>query len=271
MAPDRGLSRRPALRAALAAALLCVGLCGGVLLHLLDRYQETVRPELVSKLAAVGRSVADQVGLTLEVGVPFEAIRGMDAFLAAMAAPNPEIAYVMVADAGGRVLYRRGGGAEQVAPAAARQLDDSRDGMLDVAVPLRADGQLRGSVHVGLGEALLVPWREMVLAAVVAVLGGGAAAWLVLAAHTRRVSRPLARLAAALADPVAVAGRGAGHEHGEMAALVLALDRRRAALEAGRAEALLELEEIALAQPEVDSRRAVRAIAETVAADRGPA
>lgn len=257
MTPDR----RAAIRAALAAALLFVALCGVIGGYLVERHQSVLRPELVSKLAAVGRSVADQVALTIDVGVPFDAIRGMDEFLGAMAEPNPEIAYVVVADGDGRVLYGLGGGPERVPPPPDRQTARRGDGMLDVAVPFRVDGQVRGSVHVGLAEGNWIPWRALTIGTAVSLAAGALAAWLVLTAHGRRVTRPLARLRTILADPQTA--QLSGHRViGEMAALTQAVWRLQAGLHAHHAEALLELEEIALAQPEAEGRRRVRAILE---------
>lgn len=261
MEPDN----RAGPRAALAAMVLAVVLCCGLLAHLLVRHHATLRPELVSKLAAVGRLVADQVGLTLDVGVPFDAIRGMDDYLAAMAGPNPEIAYVAVAETDGTVLYRHGAAPARVAAAVSAQLETSGGGLLDVAVPLWVDGTVRGSVHVGLGEGELTAWRSVALAGLVALAAGGLSGGLVLAAARRRIDRPLVRLTAMLAAPSAPHGVAHGRERGEMLALALAVDGLCGGLAAHRADALLELEEIALAQPELEGRRAVRAIAERVA------
>ncbi len=236
-------------RLILAAALLVLVAAAIVSAVLVWRIEDAVRPDVGAKLEAVGRTIAGQVGLAVGYGIPFDAIPGMDAFLTAMIRDIPEINGARVVTTEGTALYAIG------APA---------DGAV-VAVPVVVDGTPVGAVMLGLAAghdaADTAGLRTLLIAvavgaAVLVAAGMGLAAWFGL-------FRPLARLRASL-DGMA-AGNFAVEPPEDAAAEIGALarqaERLRLGVERRHADFRVEVDEIALAQPDATRRAAIEALA----------
>ncbi|MEO0035309.1 MAG: hypothetical protein RLZZ501_1332 [Pseudomonadota bacterium] len=234
---------KPPIRASLAVLALLLALLSALLLW---RHDQLQRVEQEALLRAVAGAVADQVGQALDYGIPFPALRGMEPFLDAVLAANPELAAIGVAAADGATRFARG------AP---------DGGGLAVAVPIATGRGEAGGVRVSAARAL--PGGTLAPTLGLIDLLTLAAAWAGLRhAGRRRVARPLAALEAGLA----AIGRGdfsappPERGQGEIAGL----EQAAAALAArvkGRAVAFRqEIEERTVAQPDAAARAAIAAL-----------
>ncbi|MGC2854644.1 HAMP domain-containing protein [Novispirillum sp. DQ9] len=238
----------PLKRLIIAAALLVALAAGLVAALALGRVEEAVRPDVSAKLEGVGRTIAGQIGLALDYGIPFSAIPRMEEFLAAMTREVPEIARVRVTDAGGATLYALG---------------PQTDGPA-VTLPVSHKGAPAGAVILGIapgddaaGTGALFG-RLGALVAAGAVAGGAllaAAGWWWGARPLGRLRGGLDRLAGGTVDIEFPENAPA-----EIGALARAAERLRAAVERRHDDFAVEMEEIALAQPDAGRRQAVEAL-----------
>ena len=109
-----GLARWPGgLRAqltALAALALCLGLLWlGWGAHRAG--QALIQPVQLAKAAAIARSSASLVEHALAVGIPLDALVGLDTHTSALRRDNPEVADLALLATDGRALHRRSAGA----------------------------------------------------------------------------------------------------------------------------------------------------------------
>jgi MFS family permease len=74
-----------------------------------ERAQALLEPELESKAATVADSTAALIGRALDVGIPFDRIEGLNAYLGRILDNNPDLATIVVRDASGRAVYGAGG------------------------------------------------------------------------------------------------------------------------------------------------------------------
>ena len=80
---------------------------GALSLYALRGFEDELAPQLHRKAEVVGRSVAAQIEEAVQLGIPFDQLVGMDAFLGDIIADNGDILYLAVLDQRGRVLYAR--------------------------------------------------------------------------------------------------------------------------------------------------------------------
>ncbi|MFA7430891.1 MAG: hypothetical protein WCZ23_12095 [Rhodospirillaceae bacterium] len=232
----------PFRRLILAAALLVLLASGAVGAVLAWRIEDAVHPEVTAKLEAIGRTIAGQVGLALDYGIPFEAIPRMDDFLAAMTRDTPEIARVRVVTSEGVALYAVGAGAEGAV----------------VSLPIPTLDGPAGTVELGLAAGVDAADTAGLLTRLIALaLGGAVVAGAGMAAVAwSRVIRPLVRLRDSL-DGMA-GGDFAVEPPEDAAAEIGAVARQAERLRAGvarrHADFKVEVDEIALAQPDADRR-----------------
>lgn len=231
------------------AALLVLVAAAVVSAVLVWRVEDAVRPDVGAKLEAVGRTIAGQVGLAVGYGIPFDAIPGMDAFLTAMTRDIPEINGVRVIDTGGAPLYAIG------APA---------DGPV-IAVPVVVEGAPVGAVVLGLAAGHDAADTAGLLALLGAVAVGAAllgAVGMALAAGFWLV-RPLVCLKASLDGMAAgdFAVEPPENAVAEIGALARQAERLRLGVERRHADFRVEVDEIALAQPDATRRAAIEALA----------
>lgn len=229
MTPDRRL-----IGSVVALAVLLLTLAVGFVSHAALRSFETeLKPELEREATIVGSIGAQTLQRALDLGVPFDGLSGLDEYLTNLLATQPGLAYVLLTDAGGRVVARAGeaqaefrglppGSAPPDRGAVTRLLGRS----YDAAQPLLASGRLVGWVHVGIARARLdtalgdMRWDVLIVLLVVLL----ATAEFLRFALSRTVSAPIAmvlRLQARLgagdwtirapADIGAEAGRVARH------------------------------------------------------------
>ncbi|MGF1703193.1 MFS transporter [Photobacterium makurazakiensis] len=76
-------------------------------LYTLAEFNFSVKPELLKKANVIAQIVHDDVDLAVNVGVPFEQIRGMDTYLEDVLSKYPELTFVAVTK-GDNVLYQAG-------------------------------------------------------------------------------------------------------------------------------------------------------------------
>ena len=153
---------------------------GALSLYALRGFEDELAPQLHRKAEVVGRSVAAQIEEAVQLGIPFDQLVGMDAFLGDIIADNGDILYLAVLDQRGRVLYARdlpkdiadtlgsppadNGGTdrspERIEHAAA----------FDTGLPLVGGGRVVGSLHVGVDKAFVRGQLDDILQDVLTVL-----------------------------------------------------------------------------------------------------
>jgi len=255
--------RLSGFRTAWLASALLTAACLGLVVSLMWRHEAALRPEAVSKLAAIGRSIADQVGLAVEYGIPLEAIKGMDDFLKTMAAPNKEIVYVAITDAAGARLYLYGNAGSAAFAAAPGAMTVTAAGAIDVALPILANHAVTGAIHLGMEESH--PIALLYVLGLAATMAGATVLTfvLVLTFNRRHIDRPLGRIRDALT--AAAAGRSPAptdaSARGEMAAMVAATDDLLAELESRRHAFQQDMRELSLAQAKREQRDAIDLLA----------
>ena len=75
--------------------------------YTLVEFNFSIKPELLKKANAIAQSIQDDVELAIDVGIPFEQIKGMDAYLDNTLATYPELTFVAITQ-NEDVLYRSG-------------------------------------------------------------------------------------------------------------------------------------------------------------------
>ena len=134
--------------AALAALLAAVLTIGGFKAVPRD-FQEAVKPELSAKTKTLAGILRDGLEKALQAGVPLRSFVQADAFLDAVRRENREIAFILITDDSGRVLYESG------VPVKAFETDGKtgrvrlRDGYLNAAEALRAQKSTIGWLQIG--------------------------------------------------------------------------------------------------------------------------
>ncbi|MBR0667666.1 MFS transporter [Roseomonas hellenica] len=158
MTPDRRL-----IGSVVTLAVLLLTLAVGFVSHAaLRSFEAELKPELEREATIVGSIGAQTLQRALDLGVPFDGLSGLDEYLTTLLATQPGLAYVLLTDAGGRVVARAGeaqaefrglppGSAPPDRGAVTRLLGRS----YDAAQPLLANGRLAGWVHVGIARARL--------------------------------------------------------------------------------------------------------------------
>jgi len=210
------------------------------------RHDQVLRLEQRALLQAMAGTVADQVGLALDYGIPFPALRGMEPFLETVLAADPALVAVTVRDAGGTPLFQRG--------------PSEAGGLLTVAVPIQTAGGITGRVELTARGGGGLPPGLLVALALVGAWALGAAALLHHFYRLHRIERPLAQIAARLeaaargdfsAPPFSPGGDRARVALGrQLEALFDRVNLRAAAFRQ-------EMEELSLAQPDPASREAM--------------
>lgn len=107
----------------LSVALVAVLLAALAFLSLrtAERAETLLLPEISAKAETVARSVAGLVVRAEDVGIPLDRLVGLDAYLQRLIDGNPDLAFIGLVDADGRVLY--GAGTESSASGARVPLD----------------------------------------------------------------------------------------------------------------------------------------------------
>jgi len=77
----------------------------GFSLFAMQAFETRMAPEIGKKSATIGRILAAQIERAVGYGIPFAKLVGMGPFLASVFPDNPEVAYLLVADATGAILY----------------------------------------------------------------------------------------------------------------------------------------------------------------------
>lgn len=155
-------SSRPLLIRLFAVAVLMLVLPMAVLSwRALGAFEQTIKPEMDRKAAAIGRDVTAQVDRAVRYGIPLGQLVGVDDFFAPLLESNPEIRYLAITDDLGRVLFLRGAEAGLLEPhyrvadpdlGGADGRVSSIGAFVDLTLPVEARGTVQGFVHVGFAE-----------------------------------------------------------------------------------------------------------------------
>lgn len=145
--------------------------------------EQRILPELGSKAATVGTSAARKIQRAVAYQIPFEKITGVPEFFDDILQKNPDIAFLVLCDARGRVMHASGiepvqasralrknsnsrnaaqvfAGSEAKQPHAVTQVatDEGEPGektYLDTSTPVVYRGQLIGALHTGVEQHYL--------------------------------------------------------------------------------------------------------------------
>jgi predicted MFS family arabinose efflux permease/HAMP domain-containing protein len=127
----------------------------------LGAFEREVRPAIERETAVIGEVVASPIERALGLGIPFDELVGADGYLADMAASQPVVAYLVLADLAGRPLAGAGPAAagframEPPGPAPVEGLlRRALPGVYETAVPIAAPGgRQQGWLLVGVSRA----------------------------------------------------------------------------------------------------------------------
>lgn len=154
-------SRSLLIRLFALAALVLVAPLALVSVHAMREFEQGMIPEMDKKAATIGREVSAQVARAVGYGIPVDKLVGVDEFFAPVLAANPEIRYLAVTDAIGRVLFLKGAARDDLEPhyrsadldgIAAEGAKASIGPYVDLALPVAPKGEAVGHVHVGFAE-----------------------------------------------------------------------------------------------------------------------
>ncbi len=156
------------LRLVVLAVLVLVPPIGLIAWSAFDQVEQAIAPELDGKALAVGHGLTEQVERAVGLGIPLDKLVGVEEFFAPTLDANPELRYLAVTDANGKVLFLRGAEREALQPhyrttdydLPADQLRAVIGDYVDLALPVEVKGIRLGMVHVGM-DANFVHRRVM--------------------------------------------------------------------------------------------------------------
>ncbi len=178
----------------LVSTVLLVAAAAVASFLMLQAFVANLTPEIEQKAGMVGRSVAGQVDHALQLGIPFDRLHGMDAFLDRVLADNVDIEFLTVTDPSGKTIFARDrGGASGPAHAGVIR-DRVADG--HVRVPIGDASRPRGAVELGISPAVIVDKTYAVIfdMAIVLLVAGLFAFELLSLVFQVSIAAPLARL-----------------------------------------------------------------------------
>ena len=107
-ADEQRLFRDVILRLAALTAVLLLLAQGIVSYVLSSAFEDSLLPEIHRKAEAVGGIVTEQISYAVSLGIPLDALVGMDQFLQGVLSRNPDVTYLGVATGDGAELYTQG-------------------------------------------------------------------------------------------------------------------------------------------------------------------
>lgn len=131
------------------AVLVCFGGTGYYFMHANDGFREAVSPELTLKSETLAKILQSQVEKALQAGVPLKSLVQADSFLDSVRLKNKEIAFILITDETGRVLYESGEASKAFATDKKTGRVRLRDEFLNSAQPLRTVKGTLGWVQIG--------------------------------------------------------------------------------------------------------------------------
>lgn len=153
-------SRSLLVRLFVLAVLVLVPPMAIVSYRAIGEFERGMIPEMDRKAGAIGRDLAAQVERAVGYGIPITQLVGVDEFFAPVLRANPEVRYLAVTDADGRVLYINGATREDLEPHyRSSELADGRKasigGYIDLAWHISGKGAEVGHMHVGLDQGYI--------------------------------------------------------------------------------------------------------------------
>ncbi len=192
--PDQIPAQASFRRLFLVSTVLLVAAAAAASFLMLQAFVANLTPEIEQKAGMVGRSVAGQVDHALQLGIPFDRLHGMEAFLDRVLADNVDIEFLTVTDPSGKTVFSRDRGGAS-APAHAGVI---RDRVADghVRVPIGDASRPRGAVELGISPSVIVDKTYAVVfdMAIVLLVAGLFAFELLSLVFQVSIAAPLARL-----------------------------------------------------------------------------
>lgn len=165
VARTEDFSRKLLIRLFALTLVLSLAALGTFSYAAIGAFEREMLPEIHRKAALVGRTVRNDVVRAVGYGVPFDGLVGMGEFLGDVLAANPDVRYLVLADAGGTVLYAGGADRDEAVRMIAGKAAETTDpgdaeprrlaGFFDTALPIAIDGGVRGVLHVGIADDLV--------------------------------------------------------------------------------------------------------------------
>ena len=190
---------------ALTLLILLVALIG-FSLFAMQAFEARLAPEIGRKSATIGRILTAQIERAVGYGIPFAQLTGMDPFLSSVFQDNPEVAYLLITDATGTILYAAGPGAVEgqaalVSSGAAMPLPEeatstrSVGAFYDTALIMKRGDNRIGALHIGVRQSFVRGQLAEIVYDVLTVLVVAllVAFEMVAVLVALRVARPLAR------------------------------------------------------------------------------
>ena len=178
----------------------------GFSLFAMQAFETRMAPEIGKKSATIGRILAAQIERAVGYGIPFAKLVGMGPFLASVFPDNPEVAYLLVADATGAILYAAGPGAAEGQAALAGSsaaMPHPEDAIpirsvgtfYDTALIMKRGDNPIGALHIGVRQSFVRGQLAEIIYDVLTVLVVAllVAFEMVAVLVALRVARPMAR------------------------------------------------------------------------------
>ena len=137
---ERRLFRGVILRLAALTAVLLLLAQGVVSYVLAVTFEDSLLPQIRHKAEVAGGLVTEQIGYAVSLGIPLDALVGMEEFLQGVLNRNPDFTYLGVSTGDGNELYTRG-----VRARASRDADSLK-------LPIVVAGDTVGFLHVDVRE-----------------------------------------------------------------------------------------------------------------------
>ncbi|MBM3546256.1 MAG: MFS transporter [Alphaproteobacteria bacterium] len=133
----------------LVSTVLLVAAAAVAAVLMLRVFVGNLTPEIERKAAMVGEVISRQVSSALDLGIPFDRLHGMDAFLDRVLADNPDIDHIAVSDPFGKTTYSR----TRRSAAGQERAETASGDEGQVRVPVSGEGRPRAMVELGISRA----------------------------------------------------------------------------------------------------------------------
>jgi predicted MFS family arabinose efflux permease len=135
------------------SAVLLISAAAVAAFLMLQAFVAALTPEIEQKAGMVGRVVSGQINQALQLGIPFDRLHGMDAFLDRVLADNRDIAFISVVDAKGDVLFNRVN--DPAARAESSKAGTSQEGMHRIRVAIGDVAPSPGAVELAISRSVI--------------------------------------------------------------------------------------------------------------------
>ena len=115
-------------------------------------FEADLRQEIAVKSGLIASRIARQLENTVQSGVPFDSVTGLEAYMEQIRQKNKEILFVLITDKTGRVLYEAGSAANAFEADARTGKISLKKGYYNAAEPVNGINATIGWIQIGVNE-----------------------------------------------------------------------------------------------------------------------